>query len=182
MFCKVNKTFEKPLYAVVDQLKTFTGVDVDGTEQGIDYRRIWSPDAEKIYSVIPKRYWPDFHLTLMMINREIPAHTDTEIITTINLYLDAGGDDVRTTFYMPAVDEPRKMQIHNQTDGYIYYKEDLIELEHFVAKPYEIWCLDVKKIHSVEGNITGVRKAVTLGTFVHKFEDVIEMFRETGCL
>ena len=51
----------------------------------------------------------------------------------------------------------------------------------FVAKDLEIWCLDVKKIHAVEGNVS-LRKAVTLGTFKHKYEDVIEMFKETGCL
>ena len=178
MFCKLNKSFDTPLYAVVDQLKTFTGMD----NQGIDYRRIWSPDAEQIYSVIPKRYWDDFHLTLMMINREIPPHTDTEIVTTINFYIDVGGDDVTTQFYVPKVDEPRKFQIHNQTDGYIYEKEDLEPIHYFKAKPFEIWALDVKQIHGVEGNITGTRKAVTLGTFKHKYKDVVEMFKETGCL
>jgi hypothetical protein len=178
MFCKLNKSFDKPLYAVINQLKTFTGEE----DKGIDYRSIWSPDSEKIYSVIPKRYWKDFHLTLMMINREIPPHTDTQIITTINFYLETGGDNVKTIFFEPIVDNPKTIQIHNQTDGHIYFKDDLKEVDSFTANPFDIWLLDVKKIHSVEGNITGVRKAVTLGTFVHKYDDVIEMFKETGCL
>jgi hypothetical protein len=179
MFCKLTTTFEKPLYIVTEGLKTFTGVDEDGEKKGIDYKKIWSPDTEKLYSVVPRRYWDDFHLTVMTINRAIPPHTDTEIITTINFYIETGG--ARTVFYEPAVDNPRTVQIENQTDGYIYYPEDLKEVDSFVAKDYEIWCLDVKKIHSVEGDVTS-RKAVTMGTFKHKYEDVVEMFKETGSL
>jgi hypothetical protein len=175
MFCKLNTTFEKPLYIVTEGLKTFTGVD----DKGIDYKKIWSPDAEKLLSVLPKRYWDDFHLTVMTINRPIPPHTDTEIITTINFYIETGG--ATTVFYESIVDEPRMFQIENQTDGYIYYPEDLKQVGSFIAKDLEIWCLDVKKIHAVEGNVS-LRKAVTLGTFKHKYEDVIEMFKETGCL
>jgi hypothetical protein len=179
MFCKLNTTFEKPLYIVTEGLKTFTGIDEDGEKKGIDYKKIWSPDAEKLLSVIPTRYWDDFHLTVMTINRAIPPHTDTEIITTINFYIETGG--ARTVFYDPAVDNPRTVQIENQTDGYIYYLEDLKEVGSFIAKDLEVWCLDVKKIHAVEGNVS-LRKAITLGTFKHKYEDVVEMFKETGCL
>jgi hypothetical protein len=175
MFCKLNTTFAKPLYIVTEGLKTFTGVD----DKGIDYKKIWSPDAEKLLSVLPKRYWDDFHLTVMTINRPIPPHTDTEIITTINFYIETGG--AKTVFHEPIVEEPRTFQIENQTDGYIYYPEDLKKVDSFIAKDFEIWCLDVKKIHSVEGNVS-LRKAITLGTFKHKYDDVVEMFKETGCL
>lgn len=178
MFCKLNIDFEKPLYAVTEGLKRFTG---EGG-YGIDYKKIWSPDVEKLMSIIPRRYWDDFHLTLMTINRDIPPHTDTEIITTINFYLETGGDNVDTIFFTPNIENPRKFQIKNQTDGYIFERDDLKEVAAFRAKPMECWVLDVKKIHSVEGNVTGIRKAVTLGTFVHKYSDVVEMFKETGCL
>ena len=175
MFCRLTKSFENPLYIVTEGLKTFTGVN----GQGIDYKKIWSPDTEQLYSVLPRRYWDDFHLTLMTINHAIPPHTDTEIITTINFYIETGG--ARTVFYETKSNNPRTTQIENQTDGYIYFKEDLTEVGSFVAQDYEIWCLDVKKIHSVDGNITH-RKAVTLGTFKHSYTDVIEMLKETKSL
>jgi methionine synthase I (cobalamin-dependent) len=178
MFCKVNYQFEKPLYVVTEGLKRFTGHE----GRGIDYKKIWSPDVEKLMSIIPKRYWGDFHLTVMTINRDIPAHTDTDIITTINYYLDAGGDNIDTIFFESKVDNPKKFQIENQIDGYIFEKEDLVEVGRFRAKPMECWVLDVKKIHSVDGNVTGVRKAVTIGTFIHSYEAVVEMIKETGCL
>lgn len=180
MFCKLNRSFDKPLYAVTDGLKTFTGVNVGGEKKGIDYKKIWSPDAESLLSVIPKRYWDDFHLTLMTINREIPPHTDTEIVTTINFYIQSGGE-ARTVFFEPTVDNPRTTQVENQTDGFIYFIEDLKEVDSFTAKDFDIWVLDVKKIHSVEGDVT-LRKAVTLGTFVHKYDAVVDMLKETGCL
>lgn len=175
MFCKLNKSFEKPLYVVTEGLKTFT--DIEG--QGIDYKKIWSPDVDKLMSIIPKRYWNDFHLTLMTINHPIPPHTDTEIITTINFYMETGG--AKTVFYEPIVDSPRITQIKNQTDGFIYFKEDLKEVDSFVAKDFEIWVLDVKKIHSVEGDIK-LRTAVTLGTFNRTYSDVMEMLKETNSI
>jgi hypothetical protein len=177
MFCKSSIKFDEPLYIVTEGLKRFTGEQ----GQGIDYKKIWSPDVEKLMSVIPKRYWGDFHLTVMTINREIPPHTDTDIITTINFYLDTGGD-IDTIFFEPKVETPRKFQIENQIDGYIFNKDDLTEVARFKANALECWILDVKKIHSVEGNVTGIRKAVTLGTFVHDYNAVVEMFKETGCL
>ena len=54
MFTKLTTTFETPLYAVTSGLKTFTGEQVDGVMQWIDYKKIWSPDADKRYSVLPE--------------------------------------------------------------------------------------------------------------------------------
>lgn len=178
MFHRVNYKFDAPLYVITDGLKRFTG---EGG-YGIDYKKVWSPDESKLLSIIPEQYRKDFHLTVMTINRDIPAHTDTEIITTINFYLETGGEDIDTIFFEPTVTNPKKFQIENQIDGYIFDRSELREVGRFRAKPMECWILDVKKIHSVEGNVTGVRKAVTLGTFVHKYNDVVKMIEETGCL
>lgn len=175
MFKKLNRTFETPIYAVTHGLKTFTGENT----KGIDYKKIWSPEANTIYSVLPERYWNDFHLTIMTINTTIPPHTDTEIITTINFYIKT--DNCKTVFFEPIVENPRTFQIENQTDGYIFVEEDLREIDSFVAKDNEVWVLDVKKIHSVEGTPT-LRKAITLGTRIHNYDAVCEMLKETGCV
>ena len=171
MFTKLENPFEKPLYTITDPLKSFK---VGGV--GIDYKKIWSPEAEKIYGILPKRYWPDFHLTIMSIDCIIPPHTDTEIITSINFYLQTEG--CTTTFYKPKVEKPRIVQVKNQTNGHIYFEEDLIEVDSFVAKDFEVWLLDVSRIHGVKGEFN-LRKAITLGTFVHGYENVIEMLKET---
>ena len=125
MFCKVNYEFEKPLYVVTEGLKRFTGEQ----GRGIDYKKIWSPDVEKLMAILPKRYWNDFHLTIMTINRDIPAHTDTDIITTINFYLDTGGEDVDTIFFEPKVDNPRKFQIENQITSIMMDYGSMLEIQ-----------------------------------------------------
>ena len=173
MFARLEKTFEKPLYAITDPLKSFKG----DNGKGIDYKKIWSPEAEKLYSILPRRYWQDFHLTIMTIDCIIPPHTDTEIITSINFYLQTEG--CRTVFYKPKNAELKTVQVKNQTNGHIYFEEDLIEVDSFIAKDFEVWLLDVTKIHGVQGDFN-LRKALTLGTFVHKYEDVLNMLKETG--
>jgi hypothetical protein len=176
MFHKLKNPFTEPIYLVTNGLKTFTGVD----GKGIDYKKIWSPDAEKLLSVVPFRYWEKFHLTVMTINSRIPPHTDSDIETTINFYLKT--DNCRTVFYKLKTDNPKTHQIENQTDGFLYEDDDVEEVDSFIAKPMEAWVLNTKKIHSVEpdGELT-MRKAVTLGTHL-KFDDVCEMLRETGNL
>lgn len=175
MFCKLNSTFTAPIYIVTQGLKTFTGVN----GKGIDYKKIWSPDSEKIYNVIPKRYWDGFHLTVMNINCAIPPHTDTEIISTINFYIRT--DNCKTTFYQESHNNTKTFQIENQTDGFIYENDTLVEIGSFIAQPNEIWLLDVKQIHGVEplGEMS-VRTAVTLGSFKYNYDEVYEMLRETG--
>lgn len=173
MFARLEKTFEKPLYAITDTLKSFKGEN----GKGIDYKKVWSPEAEKLYGILPKRYWQDFHLTIMTIDCIIPPHTDTEIITSINFYLQTEG--CKTVFYKPKNAELKTVQVKNQTNGHIYFEEDLIEVDSFIAKDFEVWLLDVTQIHGVQGNFN-LRKALTLGTFVHKYEDVLKMLKETG--
>jgi hypothetical protein len=173
MFAKLNSTFEKPLYTTTKELKAFKGDD----GKGIQYKMVWSPDAEKLYNVLPRRYWNDFHISEMKIDCAVPPHTDTEIVTSINFYIQTQG--CKTTFYKPKVEEPRTLKMEQQTNGRIFYPEDLEEVDSFVAKDFEIWVLDVTQIHGVDGDFN-LRKAITLGTFCHKYEDVLEMLKETN--
>ena len=173
MFIKLDRTFEKPPYAITNPLKTFKNDD----GKGIDYKQIWTPQAEKIYGILPKKYWPDFHLSVMTIDCEVPPHTDTEIVTSINFYLQTEG--CKTTFYKVNVDNPKSVQIKNQTNGHIYFKEDLNEIGSFIAKDFEIWVLDVTQVHGVQGNFN-LRKAITLGTFIHNYNDTLNILRENN--
>ena len=177
MFTKLNYEFSKPIYAIIEELKTF----VDLNKKGIHYKKVWSPEQEKIYDILPKNVWKDFHMSLMTIDREIPPHTDSDINVSINFYIET--DNCRTVYYEPKNDELNLFQIKNQTNGFIYKKEQLKEVGSFVAQPMEVWVLNVKKIHSVESDKEEpFRKAVTLGTRKHNYESVCEMLKETGCL
>lgn len=177
MFCRVDVVFDKPIYTIDGGLVTFTGLDENGDTKGIFYNKIWTPEPENYFKIIPERYRKDFHLNIMAINHAIPPHTDTEIITTINFYFETGG--AKTVFYDVITNNPKTTQIENQTDGFIYYEEDLKEVSSFVAKDHEVWVLDVKKVHSVVGNVK-MRKAITLGTKIHNYENVVNMIKENG--
>jgi hypothetical protein len=171
MFKKLNITFEKPLYTTTQNLKSFKGED----GKGIQYKMVWSPEIEKLYYIIPEKYRKDFHVSEMKIDCAVPPHTDTEIVTTINFYIQTEG--CKTVFWKKKVEEPRTFKMEQQTNGRLFHIDDLVEVDSFVAKDFEVWVLDVTQIHSVQGDFK-MRKALTLGTFVHKYEDVIEMLKE----
>ena len=177
MFCKLKYGFETPIYAVTGGLQRFTGED----GQGIHYKKIWSPESEKLFGVLPKRYWDDFHLTCMTINTRIPPHIDSDIICTINFYIQT--DNCKTVFYKSKTDNPKTFKIENQTNGCIYDENDLEEVDSFIAQPGEVWLLDASQIHSVEplGDFK-LRKAITLGTWAFTYDQICDMIRETGNL
>lgn len=177
MYSKVNFKFSKPIYAIIEELKTF----VDSNKKGIHYKKIWSPEREKIYDVLPKNVWEDFHMSLMTIDREIPPHTDSDINVSINFYIET--NNCRTVYYEPIVNELNLFQIKNQTNGHIYDKGELKEIGSFVAQPMEIWILNVKKIHGVEPTKKELfRTALTLGTKKYDYEEVYNMLQQNGNL
>ena len=69
-------------------------------------------------------------------------------------------------------------QIDNQTDGYVYNPDDLIETDSFIAKPGDIYILNVSKVHSVipldDQEIN--RKAICFSTNTLDFNEVQKMF------
>jgi hypothetical protein len=175
MYSKINYKFSKPIYTIIEELKTFT----DSDKKGIHYKKIWSPEEEKIYNILPKNVWKDFHMSLMTINREIPPHTDSDINVSINFYIET--DDCKTTYYEALGNELNSFQIQNQTDGYVYDKKQLREIGSFIAQPMEIWVLNVKKIHGVDSvKKEPFRKAITLATKKYEYDDVYNMLKQNG--
>jgi len=134
----------------------------------------------QVVKVIPPRYVRDFHIAVMKINQPIPPHTDSEIKTTINFYMQT--EPCVTTFYEPNEAAPVS-QIENQTNGVLFNKKDLKEWKSFIATPGEAWCLDVTKPHSVDPVTTMTdRVAITLATGKYNFEQVCNMLTETRSL
>lgn len=147
--------------------------------KGIQYTRIKIPNMNDVYKVIPKEYRKYFGLNLMNINAQVPAHTDSNIKVAINFYIQT--EPCITYFHAPIVDNPRKHQINNQSDGYMFNEEDLKRVDNFTAKPNEAWILDVKIPHSVRPlSILTERKAYQLATNSFTFVEVCDMLKETG--
>lgn len=189
MFVKLKNRFDDLLYTQVPGLESFAGLD----GKGVYHNKIWTPDSEKIYSVIPKRYWDDFYLTIMSINSVLLPHRDNDLITTINFYVKAG--DCKTVFYKEkdgakiwqpenVITRPKsKLEVDTEVKlvKAVYDVEDVEELDHFIAQNGEAWLLDVNEIHNVVpiSDFSG-RKAIALRTKIYNYEQVYEMLKETG--
>lgn len=128
-----------------------------------------------VFYTIPLRYRQDFCLSLLKITGSVPPHTDSEVKTSINFYIEPG--NYRTTFYTP---EPKavKRQIENQTNGYIFQPHELANRGSFVARPGDAYLLGVDRVHDVQGD--GERTLLCLATDKHDFYDVLHMLVETG--
>ena len=128
-----------------------------------------------IWFTVPLRYRNDFYLSVAKITDSLPPHTDSQIKTSINFYMNPA--DYTTTFYTP---EPKavRRQVENQTDGYIFQEHELANRGSFKAKPGDAYLLGVDRVHSVKGS--GERTLLCLGTDKHDFYDVLNMLVETG--
>lgn len=117
----------------------------------------------------------------MKINTEIPPHTDSGIKFTINCYLQT--DNCLTQFYKLNSDNPKLTKLPTQTNGRIYDEADLIKTNSFIAKPNEVWVLDVSQPHGVFplGEFKE-RVAITLSSMIYNYNDVCNMLYETGNL
>lgn len=165
--------FEKPLFTTIEGLTSFAGID----GKGVGHKKVWSPDSEHFYSVIPKQYWGDFDFTLMTINSAIYPHIDRDYISTINFYLETGGDN-ETLFFS----DGELASINGDVDysSGVYDESTLSVIGSFTAKLNEAWLLDVSKIHTVHNSSNGVRKALSLRTKKYNFDEVYNMLKETG--
>jgi hypothetical protein len=189
MFVKLKNTFDDLIYTKVPGLESFAGLD----GKGVYHNKIWSPDIDRIYSVIPKKYHEDFYLTIMTINSVLLPHRDNDLISTINFYVDAG--NCRTVFYQEKegadfwqpeniITRPKsKLEVEEEV-AYVkavYDLEDVNEIDSFIAKNGEAWLLDVSEIHNVVplSEFT-TRKAIALRTKKYGYIEVLDMLKETG--
>lgn len=180
MFDRLNTTIQIGEWIPTSTQNKF-GVTVNGEFKGIHYMFAHSEDFIKVHELIPAHARLHFCLSMMEINTVIPPHTDSGIKTAINIYLETS--DCVTQFYDFGPNTPNTYQIGNQTDGVIYEEQDLVESCSFIAKPNEIWVLDVTKPHSVKPRgALSKRVAVTLATNKYDFDQVCELLKERGVL
>ncbi len=173
MFVKLKNTFEKPLFTTIEGLTSFAGID----GKGVGHKKVWSPDSDQFYSVIPKRYWGDFDFTLMTINSSIYPHIDRDYKATVNFYLETGGE-YETIFFSDG-----ELATINDVVDYssgVYNEETLTKVGSFIAKNNEAWLLDVSMIHTVHNTLGNERKALALRTTKYSYIEVYDMLKETG--
>ena len=154
----------------------------DGVFRGIQYHTA-AGDVSSIYQVIPEKYRMDFSPLLMSINRDVPPHTDSGILATINLYVTSG--NCETVFYRPKPEGGVIAEkLPNQTNGAIFDINSWDRAASFMATDGESYILDVTHPHGVYNRspVPVTRRALALQTRLHKYDDVCNMLVETGFL
>jgi hypothetical protein len=176
MFQKLKYKFNSKPFDILGSRIRF-GEQVSDQFKGIEYFNIDHSDTSSLFQVVPIQYQQNFCLTLMKINTIIPPHTDTGILVTINFYIET--DNCITQFYK-FKGEPKRYQVENQKEGFIFDENDLEKTKSFIAEQYDAWLLDVGQPHSVSDGSN--RMAFSLATNTYTYDDVCNMLYETGNL
>lgn len=162
-------------------LKVSYGLEVDGIWKGIKYFKLKYINEVKVRSILPEVIRTDFDLLVMEINNRIPPHTDSGILSSINIYIES---EPCTTQFYSFKENHDTLQIENQTNGKLFRLNNLTLENSFVAKPNEIWLLDVTKPHSVfpidENTKTVKRVAICLQSSKHSFDDVKRLITDAN--
>lgn len=180
-FIKLKNNLDIDDYSIHETNNSY-GLIIDGTFKGIKYSTVKSRINQQLIELIPKEYRHYFDISAMQVNTKIPPHTDSNIFATINFYIKT--DNCLTQFYSLNTDTPKTTQVENQTNGHLFSIHDLNIEDNFVAKPGEIWLLDVSKPHSVHPteNSTIDRVALCLQSRKFNFDEIVTMLQTTGNL
>lgn len=145
----------------------------------ISYHTVTGQCEALLDRLIPSQYKEGFITAVMDINSHVGPHTDSEILVTINHYIQT--NDEKTTFYsFKKNTDITESKVRNQTNGSVFNVHDLDVYGSFVAKENETWILDVTKPHSVSATrpMNKIRRAIVLQSKVYTFEEVTRMLKE----
>lgn len=168
MFVKLNRQFKDMTYSAGNMEVSYAGI--------IGYFDVKNLNVD-LLKVIPEDYRDSFSVSEMKIVDSVPPHTDSDVKAVVNFYIQP--NEYRTVFF--GGNSPT-YQVPNQTNGRVFYRENLVELDSFVAKDGEAFCLDVTTPHALD-SLTEVPKeriALCLSTTDYDFEQVCNMLYDTG--
>lgn len=176
MFTKLDLTHDLPEQGPTELLHQF-GKAIDGNWLGISYYKVDSEIEERLKSYIPEKYRSFFQVNYMIINSSyIPPHIDDKISTTINFYVNTA-DAVTRFFDKKQVNQTSSEKLPEQSNGRIYKSEDLNLVSEFIAKPNEVYLLDVQKLHSVSCSKQENRTSYCLQSHIGiTYEKCLEIF------
>lgn len=178
MFCKLNIKKQLPLTEPKELLWQY-GKKRIGIFWGMKYFAIQESIDREIRSILPQEYQKYFETSIFKINIPyIPVHIDNEIITSINFYVQTVG--AKTHFYRHKDLNINVEKLPNHSDGCLYKEEDMERINTFVAKPGEIWLLNVKVPHSVRSTTFRKRIAYCLQSRHINYEETKQILQENG--
>lgn len=172
-FAKLNYTYPSTHYTYDTMIKSYGNV-INDQWVGIKYYHIGDQANNDLWNLIPSQYHGDFYICIMIINCNIPPHTDSGILSSINAYIKPEGGI--TKFYSIHGQSITK-KITNQTNGSIFDRSCLTQVDQFIAYPTEVYLLDVTAPHSVDqiDINTKERIAICLQSKTKTFAQVCDM-------
>lgn len=144
---------------------------------GIRYYDVASPVLETLYNLLPADVHVDFYSSLLVINDNIPPHTDIVETAGFNCYIKPG--EYWTNMYINDADA-RGEEYADHGEGHIYRREDLTLMGTFKADPFGIYLIDNKMIHEVHTyNVDKpIREVLQLATNKYSFTEVCQMIKD----
>jgi hypothetical protein len=180
MFCKLNITKKLPMTEPKELLFQY-GKERVGIFWGMKYWAIQDQIDREIRSILPNEYQKYFETAIFKINIPyIPIHIDDVIITTINFYVQTVG--AKTHFYKYKNFDIDVEKLPNHSDGCLFKEKDMERTDTFIAKPEEIWLLNVKVPHSVRSNTFRKRIAYCLQSKHISYKETKQMLEENGLI
>jgi hypothetical protein len=127
----------------------------------------------QMLSLIHEQHRSKFQVQVMEIIGYIGPHTDSDVLCTVNFYVETTGE--RTVFFNLNEGAVGKIAA-NQTNGRSFAFSEVTTVDSFIAKPGDIWVLDVTRPHCVLPTTSTVkRKAIVLNTNDFSYQEVLDM-------
>lgn len=138
---------------------------------GIRYFNVQSVIFKRLYDLIPQEMHRDFYTSLLVINDNIPPHTDIVDTACFNCYIEPGG---YSTLVYTNKANAMGVEFSDRSDGHLFDKNQLQLSGSFTAKEFEIYLLNNKCIHEVfiDGSYRPVRKVLQLATNKYSYAEV----------
>lgn len=168
MFVKLNRQFKDMTYSAGNMEVSYAGI--------IGYFDVKDLTVD-LLKVIPEPYQKDFSVSEMKIIDSVPPHTDSDVQAVVNFYIQP--NNYKTVFF---TGNSPSYQVPNQTNGQVFYREHLVELDSFVAEEGDAFCLDVTAPHALDSlnPVPQERIALCLSTHEYNFDQVCNMLYDTG--
>jgi hypothetical protein len=173
-FVKLSYTYTQSNHTYGDLINSY-GKVINNQWVGIKYYNICNQAYDDLWNLIPTQHHSDFYICIMIINCDIPPHTDSGILSSINAYIKPGGGI--TKFYS-IINHGVTTKTTNQTNGSIFDRSCLTQVDQFIACPTEVYLLDVTVPHSVDkmdNELSEERIAVCLQSKTKTFTQVCDM-------
>jgi hypothetical protein len=180
MFKKLKNNFIFEDYKITKNQNTYGNLS-KSNNYPLSYDYVETNNVDIFFKVIPKKYQDKFNLLLMTATANLPAHTDSDILATINFYINTG--EAKTVFYKIISSNPKTSKVAGQSNGNVFEIKDLEIYDSFMANNNEAYVLDITNPHSVEDvKSSDIRIAFVLQTTYFSYDEVCAMLIETNNL